>query len=68
MDFHFLNHPPYSPDLALSDDYLFPGLKKQMRGFHFSPEAEVNAAADTWTDEQNSDFLSDLQKLEQRAK
>ena len=68
MGFHFLNHPPHSSDLALSDDYLFPGLKKQMRGFHLSFEAEVNSAADTMMDERNSDFLSDLQKLEQRAK
>jgi len=28
LDFHFLDHPPYSPDLAPSDYHLFPGLKK----------------------------------------
>jgi hypothetical protein len=26
--FQFLDHPPYSPDLAPSDYNLFPGLKK----------------------------------------
>jgi len=28
VDFHCLDHPPYSPDLAPSDYHLFPGLKK----------------------------------------
>jgi len=27
LDFHCLDHPPYSPDLAPSDYHLFPGLK-----------------------------------------
>jgi len=27
LDFHCLEHPPYSPDLAPSDYHLFPGLK-----------------------------------------
>jgi len=27
LDFQFLEHPPYSPDLAQSDYHLFPGLK-----------------------------------------
>jgi len=28
LGFQCLDHPPYSPDLAPSDNYLFPGLKK----------------------------------------
>jgi histone-lysine N-methyltransferase SETMAR len=28
LGFHYLHHPPYSPDLASSDYHLFPGLKK----------------------------------------
>ena len=48
---------------------MFPGLKKQLKGRHFSSDAEVTAAAETWLDGQHSDiFLSGLQKLEQRAK
>ena len=40
-----------------------------MKCRHFSPDAEVIAAVETWLDGQNSDFfLSGLQKLEQRAK
>jgi histone-lysine N-methyltransferase SETMAR len=48
LGFQCLDHPPYSPDLALSD--LFPGLKKQFKGRHFPFDAEVIAAAETWLD------------------
>jgi len=69
LGFQFLDHPPYSPDLVPSDYCLFPGLKKQLKGCHFSSEAEVIATAETWLEGQSSDFfLSGLQKLEQRAK
>jgi len=69
LGFQCLDHPPYSPDLAPSDYNLFPGLKKQMKGRHFSSEAEAIAAAESWLDLQQSEFfLSGLQKLEQRAK
>jgi len=43
---------PYSPDLALSDYHLFPGLKKQLKGGNFLSDAEVIAAAETWLDGQ----------------
>ena len=73
LGFQYLDHPPYSPDLAPSDYHLFPGLKKknkkQLEGRHFSSDAKVTAEAETWLDGQPSDFfLSGLQKLEQRAK
>ena len=48
-----LDHPPYSPDLAPLDYHLFPGLKKQLKGHHFSSNMEVIAAAETWLDLQN---------------
>ena len=71
LGFQCLDHSPYSPDLAPSDYHLFPGLKKQLKGHHFSSDVGVIVAAETWFDGQLSDFfffLSDLQKLEQRAK
>ena len=69
LDFQGLDHPPCSPDLAPSDYHLFPGLKKQLNSCHFSSDAEVIAAAETWLDGQHSEFfLRGLQKLEQRAK
>jgi len=48
LGFQCLDHPPYSPDLAPSDYHLFLGLKKQLKGRHFSSDAEVIAAAKTW--------------------
>jgi hypothetical protein len=40
-------------------------MKKQLKGHHFSSNAEVIAAAETWLDGQPSElFLSGLQKLE----
>jgi len=68
LGFHCLGHPLYSLDLAPSDYHLFPGLKKQLEGRHFSSDAEVIAAAETWLDGQPEFFLSGLQKLEQRTK
>ena len=57
--------PTLFPDLAPSDNHLFPGLKKQLKGRHSSSNAEVIAATETWLDGQPSDFfLSGLQKLE----
>ena len=52
-----LDHPPYSPDLIPSDYHLFHGLKKQLKGRHFSSDAEVIADADTWLDGQLSEFF-----------
>jgi hypothetical protein len=40
LGFQYLNHPPYSPDLAPSDYHLFLG--------HFSSDAEIIAATETW--------------------
>jgi len=69
LGFQCLDPPPYSPDLAPSGYHLFPVLKKQLKFRHFSSDAEVIAAAETWLYGQNSEFfLSALQKLEQRSK
>ena len=32
-------------------------LKKQLKGHHFSSDAEVTAAAETWLDRQTSEFF-----------
>jgi hypothetical protein len=48
LGFQYLDHPPYSPDLAPSDYHLFRGLKKQFKGCHFSSDAKVIAATQTW--------------------
>ena len=63
LGFQCLDHPPYSPDLVPSDYHLFPGLTKQLKGRHFSSDAEVIAAAETWLDGQISDFFEWLAKV-----
>jgi len=57
LGFQCLDHPPCSPDLAPPDCHLFPGLKNQLKGRHFSSDADVIAAAETCLDGQNSEFF-----------
>jgi len=57
LGFQCLDHPPYSLYMATSDYHLFPGLKKQLKGRHFSSDTEVNAAAETWLDGKYSEFF-----------
>jgi histone-lysine N-methyltransferase SETMAR len=57
LGFQCLDHPPYNPDLAPSDYHLFPGLKKQLKGRHFSSDAEVIATAETLLDGQKSELF-----------
>jgi len=63
LGFQCLDYPPHSPDLAPSDYIPFPGLKKQLKVRHFSSDAEVIAAAETWLDGQTSDFFEWLAKV-----
>ena len=39
-------HPAYSPDLAPSDYFLFPNLKKDIRGRHFRSNEEILVAVE----------------------
>jgi len=40
-----LPHPPYSPDLAPCDFFLFPKIKTHPKGHHFGTAENVQAAA-----------------------
>lgn len=52
-----LQHPPYSPDLAPSDFFLFPKLKEAIKGTrHVNKDAAKKAALD-WLAAQSSDFF-----------
>jgi len=57
LGFQCPDNPPYSPDLAPSDYHLFPGLKIQLKGHHFTSNTEVIAAVETWLDGQTSEFF-----------
>ena len=46
--YELIPHPAYSPDLALSDFFLFPILKNDIRGLHFRSDEEVVTAVEEW--------------------
>ena len=63
----FIPHPAYSPDLAPSDFFLFPNLKKDIRGLHFRSDEEVVTAVEEWVNVKDFDvFSSGLMALEHR--
>lgn len=45
--FSEIDHPPYSPDLAPSDYFLFSNLKKELRGRRFANNNEMKAAVES---------------------
>lgn len=55
--FHILPHPPYSPDLAPSDFWLFRHLKKSIRGKVFHSPEEVKQDVTNFLDECSPDFF-----------
>ena len=60
--------PPYSPDLALCDFWLFPMLKEKLRGCHYETtemKEAVTKVIDTLTQEE---FHGAFQKLLERYK
>jgi len=56
LAFQYLDHPPYSPDPAPSATTCSLDWKT-IEGHHFSSDAEVIAAAETWLDGQTSEFF-----------
>ena len=54
--FEQVNHPPYSPDLAPSDFYLFPHLKRELRGHDFQNDEELIDYVTEWFDSKDSQF------------
>jgi histone-lysine N-methyltransferase SETMAR len=66
--FEKIEHPPYSPDLAPSDYYLFPNLKKELRGKKFwSEEKMMSAVNDHFAAKSSDYFLTGLQLLHSRS-
>src|SRR5215813_13513320 len=65
--FQQLNHPPYSPDLAPSDYFLFRVMKKILRGKRFSSDEEFKEAVTTRFEEQSKFFFSrGIKSLQQK--
>ena len=65
--YELIPHSAYSPDLAPSDYFLFPNLKKDIRGRHFQSNEEVVAAVEEWVADKDPGFFSSgLMALEHR--
>lgn len=65
--FELVDHPPYSPDLAPSDFFLFPKLKEHLRGQKFSGDDELMSAVNDWLEVQDKEFFRrGIQALEHR--
>ena len=65
--FEILPHPAYSPDIAPSDFFLFPALKKDLKGRRFDDEDEVcNAAMEWFNAKPNTFYFEGLFKVKGR--
>lgn len=67
LRYELLPHPPYSPDLAPSDFFLFPNLKRYLRGKRFYSNAEVIAETTEYFASFEKSYYSDgIGKLQDR--
>lgn len=67
LGYEVLPHPPYSPDLAPCDFFLFPNFKKWLGGQRFASNEEVIAATEAYFAEFDKSYFSEgLKKLEHR--
>lgn len=67
LGYELLPHPPYSPDLAPSDYFLFPDLKKWLGGKRFTSNEEVEWETNAYFEGlEKSYYKSGLMKLEKR--
>ncbi|KOC61938.1 Histone-lysine N-methyltransferase SETMAR [Habropoda laboriosa] len=67
LKFELLLHAPYSPDLAPSDYFLFPNLKKWLGGKRFANNEEVESAVDGYFEElDDSYYKQGIEDIEHR--
>jgi len=67
LHYELLEHPPYSPDLAPSDFYLFPKLKLFLAGQRFSSNHDATAAVDGYfADLTKNHYRDEIMALELR--
>jgi len=64
LSFELLPHPPYSPDLAPSDYFLFADLKRMLAGKKFSSDEEVIAETEAYFKDKNKSYYKNgIEKL-----
>jgi len=57
--FNVVSHPPYSPDLAPSEFWMFATLKKHVKGIQSTCDEEVQGAMVKWLQGQPKEFCTD---------
>jgi len=57
LNWHVLDHPAYSPDLAPTDYWLFRSLSNNLRGKKFTSRDDVQTALDNYFGSRTQDFL-----------
>lgn len=66
--FQEISHPPYSPDLAPSDFYLFSKLKSDLRGRRFNTDEELQAAVEEhFFNKEENYFFHGIEMLPKRC-
>ncbi|GBP43495.1 Histone-lysine N-methyltransferase SETMAR [Eumeta japonica] len=66
--FSEIDHPPYSPDIAPSDYFLFSNLKKELRGGRFVDDNQMKMAVESHFDcKEKEYFLGGLKALYTRS-
>ena len=56
--FELIDHPPYSPDLAPSDYFLFPNFEKHLAGKRYESDDDVISAVEEFFEGQKENFYS----------
>ncbi|GBP28881.1 Mariner Mos1 transposase [Eumeta japonica] len=55
--FSEIDHPPYSPDLAPNDYFLFSNLKKELRGRRFVDDNQMKMAVESQFDYKEKEYI-----------
>lgn len=59
LGFQFILYPPYIPDLAPCDFFLFPKLKEHLKGKKINSDEKVKAEVKRWFNAQSEEFYFD---------
>lgn len=63
LDFELLPNPPYSPDLAPGDFFLFSDLKRMLAGKKFSADEEVIAETEAYFEAKDKYYKNGIEIL-----
>jgi len=56
LHFELLSHPPYSPDIAPSDYYLFADLERMLQGKRFGSNEKAIAETKAYSETKDKSF------------